>query len=184
MVHFKDGSSLQTDTLMLCTGYHYDYSFLDPEIDLKVDDNRITPLYKHFIHTKYPNLGIIGICKTIVPFPMFDMQARFFKSVITGAMSLPSEEDMNLDTQKDYDDRKAAGQPHRYAHNMGSKQWAYNQQLADLAALQPLPPGIERLYDHVHVKRREDITKYKDSNYEVLDDGNEVMIKEVQRIVQ
>lgn len=78
-VEFLDGSVENIDVLMMCTGYEYDYSFLSPECGIEVKDKRVTPLYKHLIHTKHPNFGIIGVCKIIVPFPNFDVQARFFR---------------------------------------------------------------------------------------------------------
>ncbi|XP_005103654.1 flavin-containing monooxygenase FMO GS-OX-like 4 [Aplysia californica] len=176
VIHFSDGSSVRADALMYCTGYHYDYSFVAPEVGLRVDDNRVMPLYKHLIHTGYPNFGIIGVCKRIVPFPMFDVQAQYFRAVLTGVVTLPNEESMNEDTERDYRQRRAQGLPHRHAHDMGPRQFEYNHQLADSACGRRVPVLTELMYNKTHNMRKQDLVGYKKVNFCVSGAGDEIVI--------
>ncbi|XP_071172349.1 uncharacterized protein [Mytilus edulis] len=177
-VIFKDDSEEEIDVLLLCTGYLYNFPFLSEDIGLQVEEERIWPLYKHVIHTHYPSLSFIGILKTICPFPAFDMQVRFVIAGIDGSMPLPSEEEMKKDIDKDFKLRLSEGLPVRYAHNMGPKQWRYNDGLAEMAKIKPLPQVVEKLYDYVHETRVKDIAGYKSVNYSI--EGDKDMFKVVE----
>ncbi|XP_059164840.1 uncharacterized protein LOC131947629 [Physella acuta] len=168
MIEFLDGSSVEADVLMFCTGYHYDYHFLDKDCGIVVHEERVTPLYKHLISSKYPSLGIVGICKQIVPFPMFDVQVRFFRSVLDGTCVLPSEADMNADTEQDFQLRLTSGLPQRHAHLMGDRQFEYNDQLARMANTQPLSGHYKQLYLATHLLRLDNVMEYKNRNF-ILD---------------
>ncbi|XP_070575785.1 uncharacterized protein [Ptychodera flava] len=165
-VVFTDGTSEPTDVLLLCTGYNYNFPFLTPECNVKLEDHRISPLYKHLIHTQYPSLAFIGICSTICPFPQFDCQVKFTVAVLNGSLKLPSQEEMEEDARKDYEWRRnTLGYPNRYAHRMGTLQWAYNDDLSEIAKFQAIPRSVSQLYDAVHEVRRTDLMHYKKMNY-------------------
>ncbi|GFO34733.1 flavin-containing monooxygenase [Plakobranchus ocellatus] len=163
-VTFIDGTSVRADTLMLCTGYHYDYSFLAPECGIQVDDYRVTPMYKHLINTKHPSMAILGICKRIVPFPFFDVQVKFFRAVLEGSLILPSEADMDKDTDLDYKTRLAQGKPHRYSHEMSGRLFEYMNEVADLAGTERIPKTFEDVYNWAAKVRRTQLMTYKRMN--------------------
>lgn len=169
-VILEDGSELAVDSLLFCTGYKYTFPFLTPECNVKTFGERVTPLYKHLINTSHPSMCIIGVCKTICPFPQFDLQVRFFLSTLEGCTTLPSKLEMDADTQSDYDWRISQGMPHRHAHHMGPLQWGYNQEITDIANLKSIPRAVQNLYDHVHSIRRTNLTGYKKMNYRLLND--------------
>ncbi|XP_033127746.1 flavin-containing monooxygenase FMO GS-OX-like 4 isoform X2 [Anneissia japonica] len=170
-VVFSDGSREVVDGIIFCTGYNYDFSFLHPDCKLAVNDNRITPLYKHILHTHHPSLSFIGICSTICPFPLFSCQVRFVIASLTGSMQLPSKEQMELDIEKDYQKRLAEGLPNRHAHAMGPRQWQYNDDLCHLAHIQTVPDVVRKLYDAVHDERTWNVANYKKNNYKLIDDN-------------
>ena len=68
---------LNIDTFMFCTGYHYDFPFISDEI-IGVDDNWVNPLYLDIVLPRDNTLGFIGLPYLIVPFPMFEIQAKWF----------------------------------------------------------------------------------------------------------
>lgn len=70
----KDNSSVTVDVFMFCTGYWYSFPFLDESCGIRVDDNFITPLYKHLINIVHPTMCLIGVPTVVVPFPMFHVQ--------------------------------------------------------------------------------------------------------------
>lgn len=168
-VVFKNDEEIEVDIVLLCTGYLYNFPFLSEEIGLKIDDERIWPLYKHLIHPHYTNLSFIGILKTICPFPLFDMQVQFTIAVIDASLKLPCEEEMRKDIEDEFKKRLSEGLPVRYAHTMGTKQWQYSNNLSEMAMLLPIPRVVEKLYDYVHEKRVKDIAHYKSGNYKLKD---------------
>jgi len=73
--YLKDGTTIDgIDVFLFCTGYKYSFPFLDKNCGIQVDNNYVTPLYKHFINIEHPSMCIIGIPTVVVPFPMFHMQ--------------------------------------------------------------------------------------------------------------
>lgn len=166
-VIYKNGEEENLDVLLLCTGYRYKFPFLSEECQLKIVEERITPLYKHIIHTKFHTLSFIGMCKIICPFPQFDNQVRFVLSTLDGTQKLPSTAEMEEDTENDYRKRLSEGLPHRYAHFMGPRQWDYNDELARLAGFDPIPKAIQKLYNEVHRTRVMDLPNYKTKQYRI-----------------
>ena len=93
--------------VIYCTGYAYNFDFVDrlvvfhqpikinqstssSTIPLTIDTNCITPLYQHMIHPSHPRgLFFIGIPSTVVPFPLFDLQARVASKLIGGDVKIP-----------------------------------------------------------------------------------------------
>jgi len=162
---FKDGTEEPVNVVMFCTGYRYQFPFLSPECAVSIEDERVTPLYKHIIHVTYPTLSFIGICKTIVPFPQFDMQVRFVIASLDGRCPVPSKQDMAKDIEADFEKRMKEGLPVRHAHTMGSRQWAYNDMLAEMGHFEPIPTAVRNLYDEIHRVRVLDLPGYKKKRY-------------------
>ena len=94
-----DGTCLPgVDTVMYCTGYDYSFPFLQPggasgSGFVSVQDNRVGPLYQHvFPPAAAPTLSFIGLPWKVVPFPQFELQARWIARVLAGAALLPPRE--------------------------------------------------------------------------------------------
>lgn len=166
-VIFNNGDEKPVDVIMLCTGYRYSFPFLSAECAVTIETERVTPLYKHIIHSRHPTLAFIGICKIICPFPQFDNQVRFVLATLDGTCPLPSAADMEADIERDFRQRLAEGLPPRYAHTMGPRQWAYNDMLADMGNFQPIPKAVQNLYDEVHRIRVLDLPNYKNRRYRI-----------------
>ncbi|MGH0179510.1 UNVERIFIED_CONTAM: hypothetical protein FKN15_001305 [Acipenser sinensis] len=72
-----DGSLVRPDVFMFCTGYKFTFPFLEPgELGLQLRSHMVSPLYKHLLHTAFPSLSIVGLCRAICPFPHFHCQVR------------------------------------------------------------------------------------------------------------
>lgn len=59
--NFADGSFESFSVILYCTGYEYTFPFLSVDCGIAVDDNYVTPLYKHCINISYPTMAFIGI---------------------------------------------------------------------------------------------------------------------------
>jgi trimethylamine monooxygenase len=97
-VHFKDGSSVEADAIMLCTGYLHSFPFLEDDLKLKTT-NRLYPpgLYKGVVWQDNPKLMYLGMQDQYYTFTMFDAQAWFARDVIMGRITLPSKEERAAD---------------------------------------------------------------------------------------
>ena len=170
-VLLEDGCEVDVDTILLCTGYAYSFPFLDDKCGVTVDRDRISPLYKHLIHTQYPNLCIPCIGKATLPFPHIDHQIRFFLATLDGSVVLPSKEEMDADTRADYKRRLGSGMPHRYAHRMGKKFLReYHTDLSKLSDIRPIPPVIFNIFDYVIDRLVGDYTNFKNDSITIIDD--------------
>ena len=102
-VHFKDGSTAEVDDIILCTGYHYFFPFLEDRLRLK-SRNVWYPegLYKSILWTRGGNNKVlyIGILNQIYSFTMFDVQAKWAVNYIMGELKLPDYQEMESDSRK------------------------------------------------------------------------------------
>ena len=75
---FADGSRADDiDIVLWCTGYCYDFPFLDRNI-LEEDDmshRRVRRLYKHLFLLDHPSMAFVGLPFSVVPFPLMYLQA-------------------------------------------------------------------------------------------------------------
>ncbi|KAF4520331.1 hypothetical protein B566_EDAN004391 [Ephemera danica] len=102
LVNFSDGSSAKIDTIFYCTGYRYNFPFLDAACGVRIIDNCVEPLYKHLIHIDHPSMCFIGLPFYVCAFSLFDLQSRFFLEVLDGTLELPSRELMAADTAREH----------------------------------------------------------------------------------
>lgn len=169
---FLDGSTAKADALIYCTGYKFDFPFLTPECKVEIQGRRVMPLYKHLIHTELPSICFVGLPFKVLPFPLFHFQIQYFMRTLDGSVTLPSKEEMDEETERDFQKRLAMDMPPSYAHSMGSLQWDYFAELADCLGLKRLPPVVRMVYDYVADRRKEDVMHYKTESYTLLGHGN------------
>ncbi|KAL8590520.1 hypothetical protein ACOMHN_010956 [Nucella lapillus] len=177
-VTLLNGEEINVDCFLFCTGYHFHFPFLADSCNLRIEEERVTPLYKHLFHTEFPTLAFIGIPKTICPFPQFHVQISLILATLDGSCKLPSKAEMDADTEADYQNRLSQGLPKRYAHLMATRQWEYNDDIAQMAGCQPIKKVIQTLYDAVHATRVKNLVGYKRVNYEMLDEDHYQVIEQ------
>ncbi|XP_061357800.1 flavin-containing monooxygenase FMO GS-OX-like 4 isoform X3 [Gastrolobium bilobum] len=153
-VVFKDGNAVGADFIVHCTGYKYDFPFLETNGAVTVDDNRVGPLYKHvFPPALAPWLSFVGLpwkvvptSHQVVPFPMFEMQSKWIAGILSNRIALPSKEEMVEDIEAFYSSLEASGTPKSYTHNMGHFQWDYNNWIADQCGIPAIEEWIVQMY--------------------------------------
>lgn len=99
-------------------------------------------------------------------------QAQWYCKVIGGQQVLPSEADMNADTEAERRLKETEGVPARHFHKMGERQWKYNDTLAEMARIPKVAAAVSALYDEVHRERIKDLMAYKDVQYCRNDEGH------------
>ncbi|KAF9289446.1 Cyclopentanone 1,2-monooxygenase (CPMO) [Mortierella alpina] len=102
-VLFEDGTEVEADAVLYCTGYHITFPVLDPEIvtDGKpnAQENNEVWTWKYMIPPRHPNLAFIGLGQPLgALMPLAEMQCRFLIHTLVGkSRSLPSEKQMDKD---------------------------------------------------------------------------------------
>jgi len=152
------------DDFVFCTGYHYDFPFLGDNI-VRVDDNWVNPLYQHLIPPAHPTLAFIGIPSLIVPFPLFEMQAKWFRALLDGRVELPDRATLMADVAAERDERLAAGVPQRHLHKLGEAQTGYYNLLASQCGEPPLPPWFGEIAQAAQAARIADPAGFRDRDF-------------------
>lgn len=105
-VVFRDGTAVEADTIVLCTGYDRSsapFLRLPESLDL-------TRLYKKCFAPRYrETLGFIGFLRPpigAIP-PMAEMQSRWFAQLLSGNLELPASEEMDAQMERDLKFRAA-----------------------------------------------------------------------------
>ncbi|XP_076165841.1 uncharacterized protein LOC143145905 [Ptiloglossa arizonensis] len=154
----KDRTSVTADAFIFCTGYRYSFPFLDENCGIHVDNNYVTPLYKHLINIDHPTMCIVGVPTIVLPFPMFDCQVRYFVALLEKRTTLPPRavmlEDSKLKTVKI-----------RHAHRLMDKQWEYNDSLADAGGFDRLPKLYRLGYEAWSSQRKINFVSYKRAKF-------------------
>jgi len=126
------------DALIYCTGYHYRYPFLTPDI-VRVEDNWVSPLYQDLLHVEYPTLAFIGIPFKVVPFPLFQIQARWFARLLAGRFQLPTPDQQRADSNTRIGAMRDAGAKQRHFHQRSLDCYDYLDALADQSGTERIP---------------------------------------------
>lgn len=171
-ITFNDGQTFQVDSVVLCTGYMFDFAFLHKDCKIKIQENRVTPLFKHFINIEHPSLAFLGVPFTVCPFPFYDTQAKYYIKYLEGKADLPSKEEMYADEAKDFSVRLESGLPVRHAHFMSTRQWGYHDDIYQLGSMSgtAVSKVLRLLYDYIHQTRVKDLANYKKLSYVVEGD--------------
>ncbi len=97
-VEFDDGSQLEIDAVILCTGFHTRLPFYvdNPQLDAR-------DLYKNVFLPGAPNLAFIGFARPNVGAlpPVAELQARWFAGILAGKVQLPATAEMSAVVQAD-----------------------------------------------------------------------------------
>ena len=92
-------------------------------------------------------------------------------------MELPTQAEMDADTECEYKAKLATGEPPRHAHKLAGRQWEYNDELASLAGVPPLPRILPQIYDSIYDVKAENILGYKHMKVEITGPDTYVLRK-------
>jgi hypothetical protein len=156
-------------TLLYCTGYEYRLPFLDPagvaSPVVTVDDNWIHPLFLDLLAARAPTLGMIGLGNHIVPFPQYELQAKFYARMLAGRVAVPERVERERLAGLRVAEQRASGVAQRYFLQQGDAQFAYNDELARRSGVELLPPSFKEVYKAVEQARFRDPENYRDKDF-------------------
>ena len=105
----------------------------------------MNPLYQDLVVPAYPTLAFIGLPYLIVPFPLFEIQARWFARWLAGQFNLPEQAQMEADQQAHAQSLRDAGVKTRHFHKLAEKKTDYFNQLSAQCGEPPLAQWFSNL---------------------------------------
>eukprot|EP00878_Enallax_costatus_P022744 GHUV01024148.1.p1 GENE.GHUV01024148.1~~GHUV01024148.1.p1 ORF type:complete len:193 (+),score=51.36 GHUV01024148.1:1312-1890(+) len=162
------GPALQhADTIIYCTGYRYKFPFLEhnPATSAFSGQQCVPGLYQHMFAPEFgPSLAFVGLPWKIVPFPQFELQAKYIARLLSGRANLPPAAEMQSGIDAYYKRLQHDGIDLRYAHMMGDDQWRYNDWLAQAAGpdVKGLPSWRLAMYASAGANKRAYPDGYRD----------------------
>jgi dimethylaniline monooxygenase (N-oxide forming) len=99
-VRFLDGSAVDADIVVYCTGYKISFPFFDPGF-LAAPDNHIE-LFRRVFHPDLPNLFFIGLLQPLgAIMPLAEAQSAWVGDYLLGRYALPGRAALRADIQGD-----------------------------------------------------------------------------------
>ena len=92
-VVFTDGSRVQADVVIYCTGYQITFPFFDEDF-IAAPDNRIE-LYRRVVHPDVPNVFFIGLLQPLgAVMPLSEAQGAWVADHLRGEYALPPRDEL------------------------------------------------------------------------------------------
>ncbi|KAG5680245.1 hypothetical protein PVAND_009767 [Polypedilum vanderplanki] len=168
---FVDGSYENFTILLQCTGYKHSFPFLSVDCDVVVEENFVSPLYKHCLNINRPTLTFIGLPTVGCNNQLFDYQVRFCLKFMTQQLKLPTKEEMLRDYKKNMEEQWKRGLSKRRAHLLGfDVQEKYFEELSTIAQLEPVKPVILKIFNKSILNLFSNLDNYREKNFKVIND--------------
>ena len=153
--------SIAADVILYCTGYLYDFPFLDAAL-VDVQDNHVAPLYRDILPPDWPTLGLIGLPFLVVPFPLYEMQAKWFVATLSGRLRLPPPATMRAEIEVETNALLRDGVAPRHLHRLGARQDDYYNRLARECGEPDLIPEFGELARAAQASRQRNPAGFRD----------------------
>ncbi len=99
-VRFTDGSVVEADVIVWCTGYKVTFPFFDPSF-IAAKDNEL-PLFLRVFHPEHPQLSFIGLLQPLgAIMPLAEAQGKWIARYLRGEYALPSRAEMEAHIEAD-----------------------------------------------------------------------------------
>ncbi len=99
-VRFVDGTEVEADMVVYCTGYKITFPFFDEDL-ISAPDNHIE-LFRRVFHPEIPNLAFIGLLQPLgAIMPLAEAQGAWVGDYLEGDYELPDEAAMRADIEAD-----------------------------------------------------------------------------------
>jgi cation diffusion facilitator CzcD-associated flavoprotein CzcO len=98
-VYFTDGSHVEADLVIYCTGYKITFPFFDEEL-FSAKDNQVS-LYKHMVQPDIPGLYFVGLIQPLgAIMPIAERQSLLIAEHLQGRYRLPAAAVMRRDIER------------------------------------------------------------------------------------
>ena len=98
-VRFTDGTELETDMIVYCTGYKFTFPFFDENF-VSAPGNEIG-LYRNIFHPAIPGLYFVGLVSVLgAVMPIVERQSQLIADHLTGVYALPAADTMRGEIER------------------------------------------------------------------------------------
>ncbi|XP_074280003.1 flavin-containing monooxygenase FMO GS-OX-like 3 [Silene latifolia] len=161
-VEFEDGSSVQATIIMHCTGYKYEFPFLNTNGIVSIEDNRVGPLYKHVFSPELaPWLSFLSLPQKTIIFDMIELQSKWISRVLSGKVRLPPKEKMIKDVQEFYQQMTLLKRPKHLTHFLLDSE-EYLDCLAEQAGISPVEDWKKEIHRESSKRREQNPGGFRD----------------------
>ncbi|XP_059480849.1 senecionine N-oxygenase-like [Neocloeon triangulifer] len=173
---FVNGEEKNFDTVILCTGFKYNFPFLHESCKITTNGYgvEVEPLYKHMINIEYPSMCFISICNYNLPAQLSDLQSRYFYSLLSGISNLPSKEEMYADLREDQKHRiEKLRWPAQQAHKLGPLQEKLYSEIATACGAEGIKPVTLKMFIDCVVanSKFQDLQHFRDRRFTIIDNN-------------
>jgi len=99
-VRFEDGSEVEADVVVYCTGYKVTFPFFDDDF-ISAPDNDM-PLFRRVFKPGYDNLFFVGLLQPLgAVMPLAEAQGRWVASYLRGEYALPAQGELETDIARE-----------------------------------------------------------------------------------
>jgi len=151
----------EVDAILFCTGYWYRFPFLAAEL-VSVGDNWVKGLYRQVVALEDPSLAFIGLPFRIVPFPLFQRQARWLARYLAGRFALPDLTDRRRSHCDEIASLRSEGVAERHFHRLEDAQIDYMNRLAEQCHDRGVPDWFVALWGEHNANARRHPKDYRD----------------------
>ncbi|KAG6452442.1 hypothetical protein O3G_MSEX007636 [Manduca sexta] len=169
-VIFVDGTFEEIDDVIYCTGFHYDFPFLDETCELNLKPHSVSPLYKYMVNIHQPSMIMIGLVVRACLVVALDAQARYATALIKGNFTLPPHDVMMQEWQRRADVLQSKGLPMSHIHFLGEKEDEYYAGLSEESGIDRVPPVMFKIRTTDTDAKLENLYTFRDYVYTVIDD--------------
>ena len=117
-------------------------------------------------------MTMIGRPRDCLPLPVMHQQWALVTSVFASDTFLSSEDDMNLELQKEIESFVEEGGSLRFFHKLGLKHHDYSDKLAELCDNKKNRKFMINIFKFYFNRDPEDLFGYKNDEIKILDDEN------------
>ena len=156
------------DEVLFCTGYQYDFPFLDSEI-IKTEAHRVQGLYQQILAIQQPNLAFIGLPYLVVPFPLFQIQSQWLAKVFSGDVDLSRMAKRQKTPRETSQRPPERSELDRGFHRLGDQQIGYLTNLIDEANLTDLPLNFIQMLKAAQRIKQRNPCHYRDIRLDLQD---------------
>jgi dimethylaniline monooxygenase (N-oxide forming) len=104
-VVFTDGSEVEADLVVWCTGYRVTFPFFSPDV-VSAADNEL-PLFQRVVHPDVPGVFFIGLLQPLgAIMPLAEAQSAWVAEMLAGRCALPPDDEVRRRTAEDHEAMK------------------------------------------------------------------------------
>jgi dimethylaniline monooxygenase (N-oxide forming) len=97
-VRFADGSEVEADVVVYCTGYKVTFPFFDPEL-ISAPGNDL-PLFRRVFHPDVPGVYFIALLQPLgATMPLAELQSQWVCDHLAGRYELPTDAELRADIE-------------------------------------------------------------------------------------